>query len=57
MPGLKNSHRQSILDGELVIENSKGVDELLFLFFDALMIDEKLLISREYTSRLGVKHY
>jgi ATP-dependent DNA ligase len=42
------------LDGELVIETKRGKDELMFLFFDALVIDEKRLIDREYTKRLGV---
>jgi ATP-dependent DNA ligase len=54
LPGLKTSHRNSILDGELVNETKRGKSELLFLFFDALVVDEKLLIDREYTTRLGV---
>lgn len=54
MPGLKKPHRHTILDGELVMEKVKGKTELWFLFFDALMVDEKLLVTRGYTSRLGV---
>ncbi|KAJ3000667.1 Dcp1p-Dcp2p decapping enzyme complex alpha subunit [Globomyces sp. JEL0801] len=54
MPKLKTSHRHTIVDGELVIEQKTGRDpELYFLLFDALVVDEKNLTRRPYTSRLG----
>jgi mRNA guanylyltransferase len=54
LPGLKRTHRNTILDGELVFESNSKKQELLYLAFDALVVDEKLLINRKYTVRLGV---
>jgi mRNA guanylyltransferase len=59
LPGLKKSHQNTIVDGELVFEtffNKKTLKketELMFLIFDALLMDNKLLVNREYTKRLG----
>lgn len=54
LPGGKKPHSNTILDGELVLEKKKGVDKLMFMFFDALLVDGKLLINRSYNTRLGV---
>lgn len=54
LPGGKKPHRNTILDGELVIEKGRSSSKLMFMFFDALVVDEKLLIQKPYTSRLGV---
>lgn len=53
LPGGKKPHRNTILDGELVIEKGRSSSRLMFMFFDALVVDEKLLIKKPYTSRLG----
>ena len=36
-----------------MFETISGKQELLFMLFDALVVDEKNLTKREYTSRLG----
>ena len=53
LPGLKHAHKNSIVDGELVLEKVKGKIELWFLFFDALVVDNKNLTTKSYNSRLG----
>ena len=49
-------HRDTILDGEIVldIDHDKGKQQLKFLVFDALVVDGKLLLQRNLSTRLGV---
>jgi mRNA guanylyltransferase len=54
LPGLKRPHKNTILDGELVFERVKGELKLQFMFFDALIVNDKNLLSKSYSKRLGV---
>ena len=49
-----HSHNESILDGELVYDTLEdGRTELRYLVFDCLVLDGKVLVTRNYDSRIG----
>jgi mRNA guanylyltransferase len=48
-------HMQTLLDGEIVMDIMKdGTERLKFLVFDALVVDNKNLMRRSLSTRLGV---
>ena len=48
-------HRDTILDGEIVNDIlADGTEQLKFLVFDALIVDNKNLMHRNLSTRLGV---
>jgi hypothetical protein len=48
-------HKDTILDGEIVLDILEdGTEQLKFLVFDALIVDNKNLLQRNLSSRLGV---
>ena len=48
-------HRDTILDGEIVNDILEdGTEQLKFLVFDALIVDNKNLMQRNLSTRLGV---
>jgi hypothetical protein len=48
-------HKDTILDGEIVLDILEdGTDQLKFLVFDTLIMDNKNLMNRNLSSRLGV---
>ena len=48
-------HMETLLDGEIVMDIMKdGTERLKFLVFDALVVDNKNLMRRSLSTRLGV---
>jgi len=48
-------HRDTILDGEIVNDTlADETEQLKFLVFDALVVDNKILMQRNLSTRLGV---
>lgn len=48
-------HRDTILDGEIVNDILEdGTEQLKFLVFDSLIVDNKNLMQRNLSTRLGV---
>lgn len=53
-PSPYHSHNRSILDGEFVYDTLEdGRTELRYLVFDCLVLDGKVLVTRNYDSRIG----
>ncbi|KAI8149722.1 mRNA capping enzyme [Fennellomyces sp. T-0311] len=53
-PSFRKCHTDTIIDGEIVLDTEPdGSTQLRFLLFDCLVIQKKLLITRDLMKRLG----